>query len=111
MNPGRAKVEAEGQCRVCGDGDVEHLDAAHLWPRSMGATGFEDPDNIIPLCSRIKGGVGCHDDFDAHQLDVHPLLTSDEWMALVRYTGSVERARDRATGLAPRVNAPEDGPF
>ena len=47
MNPARAKVEAEGQCRACGDGDVEHLDAAHLWPRSMGASGFEEPDNIM----------------------------------------------------------------
>lgn len=98
MNAARAKVEAEGMCRVCGIGGPERLDAAHVWDRSQGGPGFDDPDAIVPLCSRIKGGVGCHDDYDAHRLDLLPYLRLDEQLALVRYSGSIERARNRAIG-------------
>jgi hypothetical protein len=102
MNPARAKVEAEGRCRVCGT-NASKCDAAHLWPRSMGGGGFDTPDLVIPLCSRIKGGTGCHDEFDAHRLDVLEHLTLDEQLATVRAAGSIERARQR---LAPSDYTP-----
>lgn len=100
MSPARAKVEAEGVCRVCGLGGPERLDAAHVWDRSLGGPGFEDPDAVVPLCSTIKGAGarGCHDLYDSHRLDLLPYLTSAEQVALVRYAGSIERARVRATG-------------
>lgn len=112
MNAAREKVEREGGCRVCG-APADVCDAAHTWNRGQGGAGFDDPDAVVPLCSRIKGGDGCHDDYDAHRLDLLPYLTADEQVALVRYAGSIERARDRAIGRG-RVNAerrPDYGPL
>lgn len=115
MNAARQKVEAEGVCRVCGLGGPERLDAAHLWDRSLGGPDFDDPDGIVPLCSTIKGaeGAGCHDLYDSHQLDLLGELTSAEQVALVRYAGSIERARARAIGRG-RTSSRRDpswGPF
>lgn len=113
MNAARAKVEREGRCRVCGLGPADVLDAAHLWNRSQGGPGFDDPDAVVPLCSTIKGGLGCHDAYDAHELDLLPHLTTAEQVALVRYAGSIERARDRAIGRGCHAAGrhPDDGPF
>lgn len=112
MNPARMKVEREGGCRVCG-APARVCDAAHTWSRGQGGAGFDDPDAVVPLCSAIKGGVGHHDAYDAHELDLLPYLTTEEQVALVRYAGSIERARDRARG-AGRLHVqrhPDDGPF
>ena len=112
MNAAREKVEREGQCRVCG-APAEVCDAAHVWNRSQGGPGWDDPDAIVPLCSRIKGGAGCHDAYDAYQLDLLPYLTTAEQVALVRYAGSIQRAYDRARGRgvdAPQRH-PDDGPL
>ncbi len=121
MNAAREKVELEGVCRSCGDRNTGHLDAAHLWPRSMGGRGFEDPARVIPLCSLIKGGAGCHDDFDSHRLDVLDLLTLEEQVALVRDAHGIERARvrclpseyreRRAGRLRPIPGSPAHDPF
>jgi hypothetical protein len=110
VNPAREKVEREGLCRVCGLGGPERLDAAHTWNRSEGGPGFDDPDAVVPLCSSIKGAGprACHDLYDAHQLDLLPHLTTPEQVALVRYAGSIERARDRAMGRA-RLNGQRHG--
>jgi hypothetical protein len=113
VNAAREKVEREGFCRVCGVGGSDKLDAAHTWNRGQGGAGFDEPDAIVPLCSRIKGGLGCHDAYDGHELDLLPYLTTDEQVCLVRYAGTIERARHRAMG-AGRVNAPPPidlGPF
>lgn len=114
MNAGRSKVEAEGMCRVCGLGGSDVLDSAHTWDRSLGSSGFDDPDLIVPLCSAIKGSPdGCHDAYDAHRLNLLPYLTPTEQVALVRAAGSIERARDRARGRG-LTGAPESfdlGPF
>ena len=82
----RAKVDDEAQCRACGMGG--RLEAAHLWPRSMGGT--QDPDGIVPLCPR------CHVDFDAHKLNVGHVLSTVEQAELVRQAGSIARAYRRA---------------
>lgn len=97
MNAGRRKVEDEGACRVCGTGPASKLDAAHTWDRSLGGKGFDDPDLIVPLCSQIKGGLGCHDLYDAHQLDLLPYLTLNEQLALVKAAGGIARAYKRVS--------------
>lgn len=111
MSPGRQKVEDEGRCRHCGLEGSRHLDAAHLWPRGRGASGFEDVDNIVPLCSNAKGGAGCHQAFDAHRLDLLEVLTLPEQVRLVQLAGGLERARDRAIGKASREATEAIGPF
>jgi hypothetical protein len=112
VNAGRAKVETEGQCRVCGAG-VDVCDTAHLWNRSQGGGGFDDPDLVVPLCSRVKGGYGCHDLYDAYQLDLLPHLTTVEQAALVLACGSIKRAFDRAKGEGVYTPSghPDDGPL
>lgn len=97
LNPARAKVESEGCCRVCSVRS-RYCDAAHTFDRSLSRSGFTEPDLIVPLCSHAKGGNGCHDAYDAHQLDLLPWMTTDEQVALVRAAGSIERARNRAMG-------------
>lgn len=97
MNAARRKVEEEGHCRVCGAA-ARQCDAAHTWDRGLDACGFDDPDRIVPLCSRIKGGLGCHDEYDAHELDLLPYMTTDEQVAMVRAAGSISRAYRRASG-------------
>jgi hypothetical protein len=97
MNRARRKVEDEGQCRNCGL-PARYCDAAHTFDRSLSRSGFDDPDLIVPLCSGIRGGLGCHGLYDSHQLDLLPLLTIEEQVALVRAAGGIERARNRAIG-------------
>lgn len=105
MNPAREKVEREGQCRVCGvHADV--CDAAHVWDRGTAGGDFNDPDLIVPLCSHIKGGNGCHDRYDSHQLDLRPYVTVEESVAAVRAAGSIERARSRLAGVDPEPERP-----
>jgi hypothetical protein len=114
VNAARAKVDAEGECRVCGIGGPERLDAAHVWDRSQGGADFDEPDAVVPLCSRIKGGTGCHDDYDDHLLNLWGFLTAAERGTAARYAGSVSRARDRAEGRGLGRSAPRDpdlGPF
>lgn len=114
MNPARAKVEHEGGCRVCGAA-AALCDAAHIWDRSLGGPGFDDPDAVVPLCSLAKGSLsGHHDAYDRHELDLLPYLTTAEQVALVRYAGTIERARDRAIGRGvkrPKRRPLDDGPF
>jgi hypothetical protein len=99
VNAAREKVELESECRACGYGDPDHLDAAHVWDRSLGGPGFDYPDAIVPLCSRVKGApLGCHEDYDDHRLDLWPLMRPEERAAAARFAGSVDRARDRASG-------------
>lgn len=97
MNEAREKVELEGECRFCGE-PAHRCDAAHLWDRSLGATGFSESALVVPLCSMIKGGNGCHDLYDAHRLNLLPYLTIDEQVAVVRAAGSLRRAYNRVTG-------------
>lgn len=93
-NPARLKVEQEGACRVCGHGDVEHLDAAHLIPRGVApGQGFAMPAQVVPLCSAAKGGPGCHEEYDSHRLDLLGHLTPEEEAEAVRNARGLENAR------------------
>lgn len=108
MNPARAKVVAEGQCRVCGC-PASRCDAAHVWDRSLGGRGFDKPDLIVPLCSAFKGGTGCHDDYDAMRLDLEPYLRPEERAAAVAAAGTEARALRRIRGrVARRPRADEE---
>lgn len=98
MNPGRLKVEREGKCRMCG-APAHQCDAAHLIDRSLAGGGdFTNPDLLIPLCSRIKGGVGCHEEYDEHKLNIMLVLTIDEIKAAVELVG-FHRAGKRMRGI------------
>lgn len=117
MNAARAKVEAEGACRACGIGGAHRLDAAHIIARgaTRAARGYADPLNIVPLCSRAKGGTGCHDEYDARQLDLLPVLRVEEQARAVELAGGIEAARRRlaprayaTTRVAPRGESPDD---
>ena len=110
MNAARQKLEREGMCRVCGDQNLDHLDCAHTWDRSLGSSGFDTPELCVPLCSKIKGGTGCHDRYDARRLDLLPHLSLDEQVALVRAAGGIERARNRAIGQRRGVVQDCDAP-
>lgn len=98
LNQARLKVEAEGCCRVCGIA-ARYCDAAHTVDRSLSSSGFADADLIVPLCSQIKGGDGCHGEYDRHELDLLPHLTKVEQAAMVLELGMV-RALRRASGQA-----------
>jgi len=81
----RAKVEEEGDCRVCG---APGPDAAHLIPRSRIRSGpGEQPLNIVPLCRAH------HTAFDAHQLDLLPYLTLSEQGYAASLVGLAEAVR------------------
>ncbi len=65
---GKAKVEAEGCCRLCrrrvlprwlGGFWLDSLERHHLVPKGMGRTigGDDLDDNIIPLCTRCHRAV------------------------------------------------------
>jgi len=103
MNPARQKVEDEGGCRVCG-APARQCDAAHIWDRGTAGGDFKDPDLIVPLCSQIKGGPGCHGLYDSHQLDLLPYLTLDEQAAMVKKIG-IARAFKRASGSSTITRA------
>lgn len=98
-NAARIKVDKEGKCRACPT-PARYCDAAHTIDRSLSRSGFDEPDLIVPLCSDIKGGAGCHQRYDAHELDILPYLTFEEQAAMVREVG-MARAWKRATGTEP----------
>ena len=89
----RAKVDAEGKCRVCARAGIK-LDAAHLIPRSRVSAGAgEHVDNIVPLCAER-----CHPAFDRHELDLLPFLTLGEQGKAVELSNGLLDALRRLTG-------------
>ena len=88
-----AKAQAEGCCRKCFSREM--VECAHIagrkydqpklgWPKSRL---WVNPDHIIPLCKR------CHMRYDAHELDILPLLTPDEQAEVVRCLGIISALR------------------
>ena len=87
----RAKVEAEGKCRVCQT--VGAVDAAHVVPRSANSTPENmTADAVIPLCR------SCHQRQHAAKLDVLPYLTLEEQVAATRNAGGLVSAYRHVTG-------------
>lgn len=86
----RAKVDAEGCCRVCGSPD--DVQAAHTVGRSYDPpTGKVRPIDIVPLCGL------CHRAYDGRSLDLLAHLTYAEQAAAVEHLG-LARAAHRLTG-------------
>lgn len=82
----RAKVDAEGECRVCNRGDG--LEAAHVIGRVHDpADGKVRPVDVIPLCG------ACHRNYDGRNLDLLPYLTHDEQAAAVGHLGIIGALR------------------
>lgn len=84
----RKKVDAEGNCRLCG---LPWPHAHHIVHRSLG--GDEQADNIVPLCAECHLGV--HD----RKLDLLPSLNLQEQGYAASLIG-IERAHRL---LAPSV--------
>lgn len=94
----RAKIEAEGRCRVCGRDDAdlralgrpahERVEAAHVigraydGPHPDGRPGrWVNPDDVVPLCTED------HRDYDAHRLNLAPYLKPVEYVRATRLVG------------------------
>jgi hypothetical protein len=106
----RAKVEAEGVCRMNGRHGqcLGKLEAAHIIGREhdypvpviggMGAISHYEvqPFAVVPLCTKH------HKAYDAHEVDLLPHLTLDEQMQAVKDAGGLELARRRTAPLAYR---------
>lgn len=91
----RAKVEAEGMCRVCWAPDP---DAAHIIPRSRVTPGIgEDPRNICPLCRQHHRAYD-RQNGNEPQLDLLPYLTNEEQGYAVSLVG-LFNALHRITGM------------
>jgi hypothetical protein len=85
----RAKVDAEGECRVCQS--PHDLQAAHTVGRSHDpTTGKVRPVDVVPLCGP------CHRQYDARALSLLPYLTHDEQAAAVEHVGIVSAYRRTA---------------
>lgn len=103
----REKVDAEGNCRVCGS--TTRLEAAHVIPRSLTQPGpdqGESPDNIVPLCG---GPGGCHARYDDERtLDLLPYLTLPEQACAVRLhpSGLIGALRRVTNERSPTVHRP-----
>lgn len=103
----REKVEREGRCRVCGQ-SAPKLEAAHVIGREHdepkvpgGKTLWVNPDRIVPLCGSLNppwGDQDCHVEYDAHRLDLLPVLTLDEQLQAVRDAGGIALALRRVSG-------------
>ena len=106
----RAKVEGEGQCRVCGSS--RSVEAAHILGRKhdepkVGADGrplkelYVDPIRVIPLCGPFP--EGCHGKDHKHELDLLPYLTAGEQAQAVLDAGSMGLALKRISPMLEMV--------
>lgn len=96
------KVEAEGECRVCGATD--YIEAAHVVSRKaadvemVGPKGgrylYVKPDAVVPLCGPFSAN-NCHGTHDGRELDLLPYLTVEEQLCAVEAAGGIEMARRR----------------
>jgi len=94
MKAARAKVDAEGCCRSCGN--TFQVEAAHILSRARISPGpAEDPRNIVPLGG--NQGCACHRSFDEGSLDILPYLSLEEQAYVVSLVGIAEAYR-RTTG-------------
>jgi hypothetical protein len=65
----------------------QHIEAAHIVPRSRVTTGGEHPDNIVPLCTR------CHRSQHVGGLELLPFLTTPEQAYAAGLVGIAEAYR------------------
>lgn len=112
--PARAKVDAEGVCRVCGKppGPGRTLEAAYVVGRAHdNMLALRDPlahlkvsallvhpDRIIPLCGPSTSTSSCHGQQHAGRLDLLPFLSRGEQVQAVADCGSIASAFRRLAG-------------
>jgi hypothetical protein len=102
----RAKVDAEGRCRLCGCRDRRKLEAAQPKVTAAGRVLkvlYVDPDRVVPACGPFP--AGCHGDVEFHRIDLLPHLTTAEQVRAVADAGSIETARVKLAPSAYRVGA------
>jgi len=92
---GKAKVAAEGECRLCGHVPSGHpldsLNRMHVIPKGQGGDDVED--NIIPGCG--SGTTGCHGLLTSRREDPHhprDFTVADALDAMNRRLSDRERA-------------------
>lgn len=81
--------DTDTRCRVCG---AQPTDRAHVIPRSLAPNAGDGPPHIIGLCRKH------HQQYDAGQLDVLPLLSVEEQAAAVTAAGGIVGAMRVITG-------------
>lgn len=101
----RGKVDAEGKCRFCGRRAEQgtKLDAAHVIGREHdqerrtipNGVLWVNPAHVVPLCSGFDGD--CHGRYDRREIDLLPVLTTEEQAEAVRLVGMMSAFR-RITG-------------
>jgi hypothetical protein len=87
----RAKVSKEGFCRKCGTSNG--VQAAHILGRAYDNGVVVLPCAIVPLCP------SCHRQYDDHELDLWPYLTTIERRRAIHRLGEGD-ARRRISGRA-----------
>jgi hypothetical protein len=110
----RAKVEAEGCCRICKCSDRK-LEAAHILgrkydePKVSKRTGeilkelYVYPDRIVPLCGPFP--AGCHGEVDYNRVNLVHHLTIEEQLQAVKDAGGIAPAWVELAPVGPREDA------
>jgi hypothetical protein len=117
----RAKVEAEGYCRLCKHPDTatHPLEAAHILGReydkpkrsALDPTNrvlkelYVHPDRIVPLCGPFPDG--CHGDVDHHRVNLVHHLTLEEQLQAVKDAGGIAPAMAALAPVARREEVEE----
>jgi hypothetical protein len=96
----RAKVEAEGRCRLGPQGCDGPLEAAHVVERRYDDVPTVPPSDVIPLCRHHHGR------YDARRVSVLEILTLEEQAAAVDKLGIVRALRRTTSGTSDVVERP-----
>ncbi len=109
-NEKRAAQRSFG-CRVCGRTD-RPLELAHVVDRANDPRIRDrklivvDPDLVVLLCGPTP--VGCHGQYDRHELDLYPYLEPREIMVAIATVGNGPAMRRiRGRNWSERVAAPD----
>lgn len=96
----RAKVEAEGRCRLQGPDCDGPLEAAHVTERSRDDGPEVQPCDVWPAC-RFH-----HARYDARRISILEVLTHEEQAAAVDKLGIVRALRRLTSGQSEAVDRP-----
>lgn len=96
----RAKVEAEGKCRLRDQDCAGPLEAAHVVDRRFDADSIVDPASVIPLCTFH------HARYDARRVSILEHLELDEQAAAVAKVGIIRALRRTTSGQTEPVERP-----
>lgn len=97
----RAKVDAEGRCRLHGGGVcLGALAAAHVVERSRDDGDVVQPEDVVALCAHH------HALYDARRVSLLEHLTHEEQAAAVAKLGIVRALRRLTSGQTEAIDRP-----